>query len=167
MTIHIRPAVAGDLPAILDIYNEAVLNTTASYDYEPNTLEQRCRWFEQHQRQGLPVLVAVDATGAVVRWGSLSKYREKIGYRYTVEHSVYVAHDQRGQGAGRLIVMALIEAACKLGKHTVIAGIDANNEASLRLHQALGFEQVAHLKQVGYKFDRWLDVIFMQYILDE
>lgn len=167
MDISIRPAHVEDLRAILDIYNEAVLNTTASYDYEPHTLEQRTRWFEQHQQQDLPVLVAVNEAGAIIGWGSLSKYREKIGYRYTVEHSVYVARDQRRLGAGRLIVMALVDAARQLGKHVIIGGIDADNQASLKLHQSLGFEQVAHLKQVGYKFDRWLDVIFVQRILTD
>lgn len=167
MNIRIRPAERADLPAILDIYNEAVLNSTASYDYEPNTLEQRTGWFEQHRQLGLPVIVAVDTEGAVVGWGSLSKFREKIGYQYTVEHSVYVAAGQRGQGIGRSIVLALIELACALGKHSIIGGVDADNEVSLRLHQSLGFEQVAHFKQVGFKFDRWLDVIFMQRLLVE
>lgn len=167
MTIHIRPAEAADLPAILAIYNDAVLHTTASWDYEPSTLDQRTRWFEQHRQQGLSVLVAVDREGSVVGWGSLSKFREKIGYQYTVEHSVYVAAGHRRQGIGRLIVLALIEAARQLGKRSLIGGVDASNEASLRLHESLGFEQVAHFKQVGYKFDRWLDLIFVQRILAE
>ncbi len=167
MTISIRPAETADIPAILEMYNDAVLHSTASWDYEPNTLEQRTRWFEQHQAQGLPILVAVDAAGRVVGWGSLSKFREKIGYQYTVEHSVYVASDQRRKGIGRLIVMTLVEAACHLGKRVVIGGIDADNEASLRLHQSLGFEQVACFKQVGYKFGRWLDLIFVQRVLVE
>jgi len=167
MSITIRAAEAGDLLAILDIYNDAVLNTTASYDYEPNTLEQRTRWFEQHHEAGLPVLVAVDSDGRIVGWGSLSKFREKIGYQYTVEHSVYVAPDQRRQGIGRSILQALIEAACAMGKHIIIGGVDADNEASRRLHESLGFEQVAHFKQVGYKFDRWLDLIFYQRELRE
>jgi len=167
MTTRIRSAQSSDLPAILAIYNEAVLNTTASYDYEPNTLEQRMVWFEDHQRQKLPVVVAVNAAGTVIGWGSLSKFRDKIGYQYTVEHSVYVAPGQRRQGVGRLIVTTLIEAARDLGKHSIIGGVDAQNEASLRLHEALGFEQVAHFKQVGYKFDRWLDLVFMQRMLAE
>ena len=167
MTTRIRSAQSSDLPAILAIYNEAVLNTTASYDYEPNTLEQRMVWFEDHQRQKLPVVVAVNAAGTVIGWGSLSKFRDKIGYQYTVEHSVYVAPGQRRQGVGRLIVTTLIEAARDLGKHSIIGGVDTQNEASLRLHQVLGFEQVAHFKQVGYKFDRWLDLVFVQRILAE
>jgi phosphinothricin acetyltransferase len=166
MTICIRPAQTADLSAILDIYNDAVLNTTASWDYETRTSEQHVQWFEQHQQLGLPVLVAVDEAGTVVGWGSLSKFREKIGYQYTVEHSVYVAANHRRQGIARSIVLATVEAARSLGKHIVIGGVDANNEASVRLHEALGFEQVAHFKQVGYKFDRWLDLIFYQLALE-
>lgn len=165
MSLRICPAQLSDLPAILEIYNDAVLNTTASYDYEPHTLEQRTQWFEQHQRQGLPVLVAMDESDRVVGWGSLSKFREKIGYQHTVEHSVYVAPDQRRRGAGRLIVDALIEAARSQGKHVIIGGVDASNEASIRLHLSLGFEEVAHFRQVGHKFGRWLDILFFQRLL--
>ena len=167
MNIRICPADVTHLPALLDIYNEAVLNTTASYDYEAQTLEQRIKWFEQHQQLGLPVFVAVNDTDRVVGWGSLSKFREKIGYQHTVEHSLYVAANQRRRGIGRLLLLALIESARNLGKHVIIGGVDASNEASLQLHQSLGFEQVAHFKQVGYKFDRWLDIVFLQRTLSE
>ena len=106
MPVRICPAQVTDVPAILAIYNDAVVNTTASYDYEPNTLQQRTQWFEQHQALGLPVLVAMDEANRVVGWGSLSKFREKIGYQYTVEHSVYVAAERRGEGIGKLIVQS-------------------------------------------------------------
>ena len=167
MTIRICPAEPIHIPAILEIYNEAVLNTTASYDYEPHTLEQRTRWFEQHQALGLSIFVALDEKERVVGWGSLSKFREKIGYQYSVEHSLYVAADQRRRGIGRLLLQTLIESARNLGKHAIIGGVDASNEASIQLHKSLGFEQVAHFKQVGYKFDRWLDIVFFQRLLTE
>lgn len=167
MTIRICPAEATHIPAILEIYNEAVLNTTASYDYEPHTLEQRTTWFEHHAQLGLPIFVALNDRDQVVGWGSLSKFREKIGYQYSVEHSLYVAADQRRRGIGRLMLLALIEAARNLGKHVIIGGVDASNEGSLHLHRSLGFEQVAHFKQVGYKFDRWLDIVFLQKTLTE
>jgi L-amino acid N-acyltransferase YncA len=167
MPVKICPAQTTDLPAILDIYNDAVLNTTASYDYEPATLEQRTHWFEQHRQQGFPVLVAMDEASRIVGWGSLSKFRDKIGYQHTVEHSVYVAPDARRQGIGRCIVQALIDEARRMGKHVIIGGVDQSNEASIRLHLALGFEQVAHFRQVGYKFDRWLDLVFLQKLLVE
>lgn len=162
MTIQIRCASENDIPAILSIYNDAVLNTTASWDYEPSTLEQRTRWFELHQELGLPIFVAESAPGTVVGWGSLSKFREKIGYQFTVEHSVYVAAECRRQGIGRAILVTLIDSARDLGKHVIIGGVEAGNGPSVALHQSLGFEQVAYFKQVGYKFGRWLDLIFFQ-----
>ncbi|MFN8528831.1 MAG: N-acetyltransferase family protein [Anaerolineae bacterium] len=165
MSTHIRLAQNSDLPAIVDIYNDAVLNTTASWDYEPTTLDQRMQWFRQHQDQGFPVLVAHDEMDCVIGWGALSKFREKIGYQFTVEHSVYVAAGSRGQGVGRAIVQALIGEARSLGKHVLIGGVEKSNEASLRLHRGLGFEEVAHFKQVGYKFGRWLDLVFLQKVL--
>lgn len=167
MPVQIRPAQATDLPAILDIYNDAVLNTTASWDYDPATLVARTLWFEQHQQLGYPVLVAIDETDRVVGWGALSKFREKIGYQFTVEHSVYVADGFRGQGIGRCIVAALIDEAQRLGKHVIVGGVETSNEASLRLHRSLGFVEVARFKEVGYKFDRWLDIAFLQKILVE
>ncbi|MEO8606566.1 MAG: N-acetyltransferase family protein [Chloroflexota bacterium] len=166
MTILIQPAQTHHIPAILEIYNEAVLNSTASYDYEPSTLEQRTQWFNHHQELGLPVFVALDPADCVVGWGSLSKFRDKIGYQYTLEHSVYIAVDQRGQGIGSLMLQNLIDTACGLGKHVLIGGVDSSNEASLRLHKTFGFEEVARFKQVGFKYNRWLDVIFFQRFLN-
>jgi L-amino acid N-acyltransferase len=167
MSIRICAAQAADVHSILAIYNDAVLNTTASYDYEPHTLDQRLAWFEQHQAQGFAVLVAMDEADQVVGWGSLSKFREKIGYQYSVEHSVYVSVDHRRRGIGRLILQSLIEAARIRGAHTLIGGVDASNEASIALHQSLGFEAVAHFKQVGRKFNRWLDLVFLQLMLTD
>lgn len=165
MSIYIRTAQPTDLPAILAIYNYAVLNTTASYDYEPQTLEQRTRWFEHHQIEGLPIFVAVDEENKVTGWGSLSKFRDRIGYQHTVEHSVYVDVEHWRQGIGRALLATLIKSAQECNKHVLIGGIDASNEASVRLHESLGFEPVAHFRQVGYKFDRWLDLIFVQRML--
>jgi len=160
--MNIRPATRADLPAILEIYNEAVLNTTASYDYEPRTLEHRTAWFEDHQKTNLPVFVAEDASGRIAGWSALNRYHERVGYRFTAENSVYVAADQRGRGIGKLLLAPLIPAARERGLHAIIAAIDAANEASIRLHAAFGFERVGHFKQVGHKFGRWLDVIYME-----
>src|SRR5581483_11382628 len=160
--MRVRPATRADLPTILEIYNEAVLNTTASYDYEPHTLEQRAAWFDEHIQQDYPVFVAEEESGRVVGWSSLNTFRPRIGYRYTVEDSVYVAADRRGQGIGKRLLPPLIEAARAKGLHAIIAGIDAEGEASIRLHEAFGFQRVGHLKEAGYKFGRWLDVIYME-----
>lgn len=163
----IRPATTADLLAILAIYNDAVLHSTASWADAPDTLAERIAWLAAHERDGLAVLVAEDSTGEVLGWGSLSTFRQKTGYRFTVENSVYVAATARGQGVGRALLAALIEAARQRGAHVIVAGMDATNHVSARLHAALGFEHVGHLRQVGYKFGRWLDLVFMQYTLPE
>ncbi len=163
--MQVRPATRTDLPAILAIYNEAVRNTTASYDYEPRTLEHRVAWFEAHAEQRLPIFVAVDAEASVAGWSSLSRYHDRKGYLFTVENSVYVAAPRRGQGVGTLLLPPLIESAQALGLRAIIAAIDAENPASVRLHARFGFVQVGHFRQVGFKFDRWLDVIYMEKLL--
>jgi phosphinothricin acetyltransferase len=161
----IRPATVADLPGILEIYNDAVLNTTATYDYEPRTLEHRTQWFEDRQREGYPVFVALDEIGAVIGWSALNPFHARMGYRFTSENSVYVAADRRGKGVGRLLLAPLIEAARAKGLHAIIAAIDADNEASIRLHARFGFEKVGHFKQTGFKFGRWLDVVYMEKIV--
>ena len=163
--MNVRPATREDLPAILEIYNDAVLTTTASYDYEPRTLEHRIAWFEDHARANYPVFVAVNEAGRVTGWSSLSRFHDRMGYRFTTENSVYVAPDQRGRGVGKLLLAPLIDAAKERGLHVILAVIDASNEASIRLHAGFGFERVGLFKQVGYKFDRWLDVAYMERIV--
>lgn len=165
MGVTIRSALFAHLPGILEIYNEAVLNTTATYEYEVETLAERTAWFEEKQSAGYPVLVAEDCSGEVVGWGALGGFRGRFGYRFTAEDSVYVRVDQRGKGIGRLILSALIEEARKMGLHAIIAGIDTEGEASIRLHAALGFQKVGRCKEVGFKFGRWLDVVFMELLL--
>jgi len=163
--MKIRPASRSDLPAILEIYNEAVLNTTATYDCEPRTLEHRIAWFENHEEQGYPVFVAEEPEGRLAGWSSLNRYHDRRGYQFTADNSIYVAADRRGRGVGTLLMPPLIEAARRRGLHAILAGIDAENQASLRLHTRFGFEKVAHFRQVGFKFGRWLDVIYLELIL--
>lgn len=163
---QIRPARREDCPAILEIYNDAVLKTTASYDYEPRTLSHRQEWFDEHQRIGFPIFVAVEA-GRVIGWSALNRYHDRAGYRFTSENSIYIAEDCRGRGVGALLLAPLIESAKKLGLRAIIAAIDGENEASLRLHRRFGFETVGHFKKVGYKFNRWLDVIYMELLLPD
>ena len=163
--MKIRSAKFEDLPRILEIYNHAVLHTTASYDYEPRTLEHRTAWFEDHQRQDYPIFVAVNEADDVVGWSSLSKFHDRVGYRFTAEDSIYVAAENRGKGVGKLLLAPLVQAAKDRKLHAIIGLIDAQNEPSIRLHARFGFEKVAHLKQVGFKFNRWLDVVYMQLML--
>ena len=160
--MQIRPATRADLPGILEIYNDAVLTTTATYDYEPRTLEHRTQWFEERQRDNYPMFVAVDNAGRVIGWSALNPFHARMGYRFTSENSVYVAADMRGKGVGKLLLAPLIEGAKARGLHAIIAVIDADNEASIRLHAAFGFEKVGHFKQTGFKFNRWLDVVYME-----
>lgn len=161
----IRSATEADLPAILAIYNEAVLTTTASYDYEPRTLEHRRQWFFDHQESGLPVFVAEKPGAGVVGWSSLNPYRPRVGYRFTGENSIYVASAHRGQGIGKQLMPPLIEGGKTRGLHAILAGIDSENQVSIRLHEFFGFRKVAHLREVGFKFDRWLDVIYLELLL--
>jgi L-amino acid N-acyltransferase YncA len=165
--MKIRPATLADVPAILDIYNDAVLTTTATYDYEPRSLQHRMQWFDDHERIGFPIFVAEDDHGKIVGWSSLSRFHDRKGYQFTCENSIYVAAHARGRGVGKLLLEPLIEGAKKLGLHAIIALIDASNEASVRLHARCGFFEVGRFQKVGFKFGRWLDVVYMELLLPE
>lgn len=165
MEPKIRSATVADLTAILDIYNHAVVHTTASYDYEPWNRQRREEWFEDHVRNNYPVLVAENSDGRILGWGSLSRFHSRPGYRFTAEDSIYIAEDARGRGLGKQLLAPLIDAAREREFHSIIGLIDAQNEASIRLHARFGFEKAAYLKQVGHKFGRWLDVVYMQLML--
>jgi len=164
MTTVIRDARELDLAAMLAIYNGAVLTTTAVYDYQPRSSEQQVAWFRAKQEHGLPVLVAEDHS-AVVGFASYGPFRPWPAYLHSVENSLYVTPEQRGRGIGSALLPALIQRAAERGLHTMIAGIDATNEASLRLHAKFGFERVAQFREVGWKFERWLDLAFLQLML--
>lgn len=164
MPLHIRVASEADLPEILAIYNHAVLHSTATADYEPATLEQRRVWLTSRQKLGLPVFVA-ERSGQTVGWSSLSPYKDRIGYRFTAETSVYVAADARGQGVGKALLAPLLDAGRAAGLHSLVASIDSENDASIALHAAFGFAVVGRMQATVYKFDRWLDVVYMQLLL--
>ena len=163
--MKIRPATRDNLPEILEIYNDAVLHTTATYDYEPRTLEHRQAWFEDHVKNDYAMFVAENEAGQIVGWSALNRYHDRMGYRFTTENSVYIAADHRGRGIGKLLLAPLIHAARERGLHAILAAIDAQNEASVRLHASFGFQKVGLFKQVGFKFDRWLDVVYMELLL--
>jgi L-amino acid N-acyltransferase YncA len=163
----VRAATEIDLPSILAIYNEVIATSTAVYALEPATLDERCAWFTSRSARGLPVVVAAAPGGDVLGFASFGDWRGAWpGYRYTVEHSVHVRADVRGRGIGRALVESLFPLALDLGKHVMIGSIDAANDASIRFHERLGFERVAHFREVGHKFGRWLDLVFMQRYLD-
>ncbi|MGY3134501.1 L-amino acid N-acyltransferase YncA [Bradyrhizobium sp. USDA 4503] len=161
----IRPATEQDIPAITAIFNEAVANSNAIWTEKQDSEAERLAWMTARQALGYPVLVAVEGV-TVLGYGTFGDFRAFPGYRYSVEHSVYIHADHRGRGLGRIIVDELIAAATALGKHVMIAGIDGGNLASLRLHARAGFVEVARMPEVGRKFGRWLDLVFMQRLLD-
>jgi len=152
--------------AILDIFNEAIANSTALYDYRPRAPESMTPWFEAKARSDFPVIGLEDAHGRLLAFGSFGTFRAWPAYKYTVEHSVYVHIDHRGRGLGRVVMEALLAAATARGVHAMIGGIDASNARSIALHERLGFRHVGTLPQVGFKFGRWLDLAFFQRLLD-
>ena len=164
MKLEIRPAETADLEAMLAIYNDAILNTTAVYDYKPRTSDLQRQWFETKQAQRLPVFVAHDGA-TIIGFGSFGPFRPWPAYQFTVENSLYVDSAHRRKGAGTALLASLLTAAQTAGYHAMVAGIDATNEASLALHRKAGFQQVAHFREVGWKFERWLDLVFMERML--
>ncbi|HEY7117630.1 MAG TPA: GNAT family N-acetyltransferase [Tepidisphaeraceae bacterium] len=158
--ISIRLATAEDLSVINEIYNHYVLHSTCTYQTEPEMMEGRRAWFGAHGVKH-PVTVA-ERDGRVVGWGSLSPFHRRAAYGRTVENSVYVDAAEQRRGIGRALLADLIERARGAGHHTIIAIIDAEQGPSVALHAAAGFGRVALLKEVGFKFGRWLDVIYMQ-----
>ena len=164
--MQIRDAEDRDLEGITTIYNDAVEQTTAIWNETTIDVENRRAWLADRRKSGYPVLVAVSDDDKVLGYASFGDWRAWDGYRHTVEHSVYVRSDQRGAGIGKALMEALIWRARDIGKHVMVAGIEARNTGSIRLHEKLGFEQAGLLRQVGTKFGRWLDLAFLQLTLD-
>ena len=151
---------------ILAIFNEAILNSTALYDYQARTEESMVRWFDTKAKGGFPVVGAVDQSGELLGFASYGTFRAWPAYKYSVEHSIYVAAAHRGRGMGKLLLQELIQCARQQQYHSLIGGIDSQNRASIELHKRFGFSRAATLREVGFKFGRWLDLEFYQLILD-
>ncbi|HEU5297025.1 MAG TPA: GNAT family N-acetyltransferase [Burkholderiaceae bacterium] len=164
--LTVRAAHADDVPAMTAIYNDVVAHSTAIYTTQPSTPAERSDWLNARTGAGFPVLAA-ERDGQLVGYASFAEFRGAWpGYLHSVEHSVYVRADGRRCGVGSALVRALFPLAAALDKHVMIGGIDATNEGSLRMHERLGFERVAHFREVGRKFGRWLDLVFVQRFLD-
>lgn len=160
--MEIVDAAASHIEGITNIYNDAVENSTAIWNDQRVDTANRAAWLADRARAGYPVLVAVDANGSVLGYASFGDWRPWDGYRHTVEHSIYVRADQRGNGIGKQLLTALIDRARSAGKHVMVAGIEAGNAVSISLHERLGFEHAGTLKEVGVKFGTWLDLTFVQ-----
>jgi len=151
---------------ILAIFNEAIQNSTALYDYYPRTMQMMADWFEHKRKGNYPVIGLINDNNELLAFGTYGMFRERPAYKYTVEHSLYVHTDHRGHGYGKQILAEIIQAAKRDNYHCLVAGIDAKNEVSKKLHAAFGFKHYGHLPEVGFKFGEWLDLDFYQLILD-
>jgi len=158
--IKIRKASKNDLAAVNDIYNYYVKNSTCTYQTVPETMKARREWLDEHD-EAHPVIVA-EINSEVVGWASISKYRKREAYKPTVENSIYMHPDYLYRGIGTALLLEIITLARIAGHHSIIAGISAEQKASIAMHEKYGFKKVAHLKEVGYKFSTWLDVVYYQ-----
>jgi L-amino acid N-acyltransferase len=150
---------------ILEIFNEAIVNSTALYDYKPRTPQMLASWFELKGRGNFPVIGVVSAGGELMGFGSYGTFRAWPAYKYSIEHSLYVAPQFRGQGVGKQLLQEIISAAGEQDYHVLIGGIDSQNAVSIGLHQRFGFQHAGTIRQAGFKFGRWLDLEFYQLIL--
>lgn len=164
MEIQIRAYQTEHTQAILDVINYNILHSTALYDYKTRNYEQQKAILEEKIKKGFPVLVAV-RDGETVGFGMYSEFRFREAYKFTVEHSVYVSHNEIGNGIGKVLLSGLIQLAKAQGLHTMIGVIDSENQGSIIFHEQFGFKTVGIIKESGYKFDRWLDSVFMQLLL--
>ena len=165
MNIEISPYQTKDTQAILDVINYNILNSTALYDYKERTLEQQIAIFDDKLIKDFPIIVATENT-KIIGFGYYSEFRFREAYKFTVEHSVYVHKDFHGNGIGKLLLLELISLAKAQKLHTMIGVIDSENQNSITFHEKFGFKTVGVIKESGYKFDRWLDSVFMQLILE-
>ncbi len=164
MNVILRKATAKDVAQILEIVNYAIVHTTSNYLYDVQTLATQMEWFEDKRSKKFPVIVA-EYNGVAIGFGTYGTFREKTGYQYTVEHSVYVSNEFIGKGIGKLLLTELITLAKSEGYHTMIGGIDAANSGSIAFHKKLGFVETGIIREVGFKFGKWLDLQFVQLLL--
>ncbi|UPQ78879.1 N-acetyltransferase family protein [Flavobacterium azooxidireducens] len=164
MTIEIRPYSEIDVPSILNIINDNILHSSSLYDYEPRSLAKQSELLIDKTNKNFPVIVA-QMDGKIAGFGMYGEFRFRDAYRFTVEHSVYVSNDFKGKGVGGKLLQTLIELAKEQGLHTMIGVIDAENTESILFHEKYGFKNVGIIKESGFKFNRWLDSVFMQKML--
>jgi L-amino acid N-acyltransferase len=150
---------------ILDIFNDAILNSTALYDYKQRELESMTNWFNVKEKNNFPVIGIVDDQNKLLGFGSYGTFRNWPAYKYSIEHSLYIHKNYRGQELGKIILSEIIKNASGQDYHCLIAGIDSTNEVSIKLHKSFGFEFCGRIKHAGFKFSKWLDLDFYQLLL--
>lgn len=165
MEYIIRSCSERQLPEILEILNEAILNSTALYDYKPRTMEVVANWYAAKYAENYPIIGAFDCDDKLLGFASYGSFRNWPAYKYSVEHSIYIRSDKRGKGLGKLLLKEIIKNAEEQDYHVMIGGIDASNIVSIRLHEKEGFILCGTIKHAGFKFGKWLDLSFYQLIL--
>ena len=163
--MHLEYCSEKHLPEILAIFNEAIINTTSLYDYEPRTIEKVRSFFDERTEKNIPIIGMFDENDTLLGFATYGSFRPHEGYKFTAEHSVYVRTDQCGKGLGKILLSELIKEAKQRNVHSLIAVIDADNKVSITLHEQLGFEFCGKILQAGFKFERWLDIVFYQLII--
>ncbi|HEY4785754.1 MAG TPA: GNAT family N-acetyltransferase [Bacteroidales bacterium] len=165
MSNIIKPCVEKQLQEILDILNDAIVNSTALYDYKPRTMDNMKTWYEAKLKGNYPIIGAFDSSDKLLGFGSYGSFRSWPAYKYTIEHSVYVRSDARGKGLGKILLQEIINQASAQDYHVLVGGIDADNDISIKLHESMGFVYAGTIKHAGFKFGRWLDLAFYQLTL--
>ena len=163
--MQLKPCTEKQLPEILAIFNDAILNSTALYDYKIRTMEIMYAWYDDKLAHDYPVIGAFDENDTLLGFGTFGMFRVRPAYKYTVEHSVYVRSDKRGLGIGKILLREIIKKAEQQDFHVLVGVIDASNEVSIKLHENEGFVLNGIIKEVGYKFGKWLDAAFYQLTL--
>lgn len=166
MSFQIKECTEIQLPEILDIFNHAILNSTALYDYKERTMQTMNSWFADKQCSNSPIIGAFDIENQLLGFATYGSFRVRPAYKYTIEHSVYVRADKRGLGLGKVLLKAIIEKAVEQNFHVLVGVIDASNQISIKLHEKEGFRLIGVMPQVGFKFGKWLDAAFYQLILN-
>ena len=165
MEFQLKPCTELQLQEILDIFNDAILNSTALYDYKIRTIDMMHSWYNDKLKGNFPIVGAFDQNNVLLGFSTYGMFRVRPAYKYTIEHSVYVRSDKRGQGIGKILLKEIIIKAVEQDYHVLVGGIDASNTESIKLHIKEGFEFCGLIKQSGYKFGKWLDLAFYQLIL--
>lgn len=165
LMLKIRDAVIEDIPSMMEIYNDAVRNMNVTFDLKEKTLQDREKWFQKYD-QNYPLIVA-EKEGQVVGYCGLNQFREREGYAYTTELTIYISRHHRGNGIGSSLMKEILHQGKERGFHTVISGISNENRPSMKLHEKFGFQLIGVLREVGYKFGKWHDVHYYQRMLTD